>query len=633
MAEILFAIDAQHIAQVQLPSSLAASTMPLMGPELLQQLEVICDKIQAQRAELTGVVLSLANCHKEREEREVLTLTNENQWQLLSLQGQELLAKWATLGVPTVACLSGGWSGAALEFALCSRVLIAGETLQLYFSSVDFGLIPALGASYRLVEKVGIRPALDILLFRKKLAAQEAWQLGLVAEVVSTELLAKASTFFDYHDAYGLKKSLRNFWWDNFLNRKIIFQNAREQVLVTGRGLAQAPLKLLDIMEIGGEARGMHQMQLIAAGFAELAVSEQARHFLQVEQRINQIGKLFCSDADQSFFTHLRAGVVGIGQVGSSLAQLLAQMQFRPIIKDQNLANLQDQLPQLSSDLYSLSFREDFQGFRRLGLVFESTGDDFQSKIKVLAAIENAIADDCILATVTKVLSVQELAKTLQHPERFVGINFFPDVKTGRIIEIIYPPQTNNENISRLCAWALAAGKIPLVIADRPGFLVRKLLEPYLMEAQLLLAEGLSAGIVEQACLNFGLAQGPWQIMEEWNIWPAIGQSSPSGGRTEKELDEITIQMRLLLPVLKVAADLLEQQVVTSAAMIDIALIYGMGFPASRGGLLCYIDQEGIPLVVGAMRNFAQTVSQERFAPGVLLTTMEQEQRTFYGSF
>ena len=634
MGKVFFEIDSHKIAQVRLPYYLARSTTPLLGQEYLNQLSVIWEKIQDNKSDLMGVVLSLASGPVDENvsdnPSELLIAANENEWQRLSLQGQELLRKWSSMEVPTVASLAGEWSGAALEIALCSQVMLASDQLQIHFASLDYGLIPALGGSYHLVQKVGIRPALEILLSRKKLNAQEAYQLGLVVEIVSGDLLAlKASAFFTYQDAYGLKKSLRNFWWDNFLNRKIIFQNARELVLATGRGLAQAPLKLLDIMEMGGRGNGRQEMQLVASGFAELAVSEQAGHLLRLEHRTSSICASFNASADKNFLRHLRAGVVGMGQVGSALAQLLAAMQLRPIVKDQNLAKIEAQLPPLTNDLYSVSFREDFQGLQRLGLVFEATGDNLERKVLTLAAIERAISENCLLATVSKSLSVTELSHSLRHPHRLVGINFLPGVKNGRLVEIICHPLVSTKTITSFGAWVVAAGKIPLVVQDAPGYLLRNLLVPLLTEAQYLVSEGHSMGMVEQACLNFGLTLGPWQLMEDWQIHPVINLP-PSSKQASLVTDEISLQMRLFLPVLKVAAELLEKKIVADPAVVDVALIYGLGYPASRGGLLSFIDQEGLAPIVAAMENFAQKVSQERFSPGQLLKTMAQEQRTFY---
>ena len=280
-----------------------------------------------------------------------------------------------------------------------------------------------------------------------------------------------------------------------------------------------------------------------------------------------------------------------------------------------------------------------------------------------------------MLTTNTSSLSVAEMASALKYPERFAGLHFFNPVHRMPLVEIITHEGVSEQTVKDLYRWCLFAKKTPVVVKDGPGFLVNRILMPYLNEAVFLLEEGVSMQAIEQACLNFGMPMGPFRLLDEVGLDvalkvskilheglgerarsgtfnarvveqeflgkksgkgfyryqdgeevenPAIKVLLPSQG---KKLDEGTIQKRIFLPMINEAAYILQEKIVDVPEQVDLGLIFGTGFPPFRGGLLRYADSEGLEKVAKDLDHLAQDVDSERYKACSYL----RERKSFYG--
>jgi len=272
------------------------------------------------------------------------------------------------------------------------------------------------------------------------------------------------------------------------------------------------------------------------------------------------------------------------------------------------------------------------------------------------------------------------MSKALKDSGRFAGLHFFNPVNKMPLVEIITHEKVRPEVVQTLLKWALDVKKTPIVVKDGPGFLVNRILAPYLNEAAFLLEEGVSIETLDEAALNFGMPMGPCRLMDEigLDVCVKVGKimheglgerATPSSLSTklyeakllgkkngkgfylydEKgkvigknpevvkllpnkkgQRDEMTLQMRLFLPMVNEAAYILADRICDKAATVDIGMIYGTGFPPFKGGLLKWADQEGLDRIAERLNNFSKEVSQDRYQIAPFLSMMINDKKKFY---
>ena len=272
------------------------------------------------------------------------------------------------------------------------------------------------------------------------------------------------------------------------------------------------------------------------------------------------------------------------------------------------------------------------------------------------------------------------MSKALEKPERFAGLHFFNPVHLMPLVEIIVHSKVSPETVEALYKWVLRVKKTPVVVKDGPGFLVNRILMPYLNEAGFLLEEGVSIKDLDQAALNFGMPMGPCRLLDEVGIdvgvkvakvmYEGLGERAHpskfssklmeknflgkknakgfylydekgkvSGPNLEvedllpkdkKKMSETDLQMRLFLPMINEAAAILKDGIVSTAGEVDLGLIFGIGFPPFRGGLLRYADSEGLDKILSALKHHSETVDKERYRPSTYLEDLVASKTTFY---
>jgi 3-hydroxyacyl-CoA dehydrogenase/enoyl-CoA hydratase/3-hydroxybutyryl-CoA epimerase len=539
-----------------------------------------------------------------------------------------------------------------------------------------------------------------MILTGKTLKSDKAKRIGLVEEVYPKEnLLTKAPEFFK-----GSKKktsfsdSMKDLATENFVTRKIIFQKVRESVLKKTNGFYQAPLKILDVMDSGMMKGRTSYLASEAQAFGELAISEQSKN-LQHIYFMSEAVKKYQGPKSTKALTELKRGAaLGAGTMGGGIAWLMADVGMYPIMKDLSTDALNLGLKQSSQNFSgalkrkkitpdeferkqrSITAQLDFSGFKKVDLLIEAVVENMDIKKKVFAEVEKEVGRDCLLTSNTSSLSVQEMSKALEFPDRFAGLHFFNPVHLMPLVEIILHDKVAPETVEALHKWVLRVKKTPVIVKDGPGFLVNRILMPYLNEAGYLLEEGVSVKDLDQAALNFGMPMGPCRLLDEIGIdvgvkvakvmydglgdraYPSkfsnklveknlLGKKSNKGfylydekGKVagqnpevdsllpaeKKKLTESELQMRLFLPMINEAAAILKDGIVDRASDVDLGLIYGIGFPPFRGGLLRYADSEGLDKILSALNNFSETVDKNRYAPSSYLVDLVNSKMSFY---
>jgi len=322
----------------------------------------------------------------------------------------------------------------------------------------------------------------------------------------------------------------------------------------------------------------------------------------------------------------------------------------------------------------------DDSGLSRVDIVIEAVVENLEVKQKVLAQIEERVSERAIFASNTSTLPISDIAARAVRPERVVGMHFFNPVHRMPLVEVIAGAASSPEAVSTVHAFAIELGKIPVVVRDAPGFLVNRILMLYFNEALRLLGEGVAIEDADAAMTGFGMPMGPFALLDEIGLdtgqhaaavlegafGKRIGSGAPamaavvSSGRLGKkngkgfylykngertrpdpairklvgapaplQLPVETLQERMVLAMVNEAAVCLEDGIVREPREVDVAMVFGTGFPPFRGGLLRYADAVGPAVLVDRLARLADAQG-ERFRPAGLLRDLVREERRFY---
>lgn len=615
--------------------------------------------------------------------------------------GQELYNLLEDLKLPTAALVDGVCLGGGLEMSLaCNRIYASDNPkTALGLPEVMLGVLPGFGGTYRLPRKVGLPNALDMILTGKQVKSKPALKMGLVEAILPAERMIELAQEMILKPLPpkngGFAKTLERVATDNFLTRKIIFQKAREKVLEQSKGFYPAPLKILEILETGhGKSRSAY-LSMEAQGFGDLSQTVVSKNLQHIFFLTDNSKKMDNKDQVPSVE---RGAVLGAGVMGGGIAWLFAQNDQAPLMKDLTQPALELGLKQasenfgkalkrrkLSEDDFNRKMRSitptlTFDGFKGVDLVVEAVVENMDVKKKVFAEVETKVRPDCLLTSNSSSLSITEMAQGLKDSSRFAGLHFFNPVNKMPLVEIIAHPGVSKRVIDRLYKWTLDVKKTPVVVNDGPGFLVNRILTPFLNEAAYLLEAGVSVSDIDQAALNFGMPMGPCRLMDEIGLDVCekvgkimekglgarakanklAGKITESGALGKKNgkgfylydeagkvkgsnplvqallpsknisMDETQLQMRLFLPMINEAAYCLQDKIVDKAAVVDLAMVYGTGFPPFKGGLLRYADSEGLDRLLPFLQQFASEVNADRYAPAPLLVELARDKRRFY---
>jgi 3-hydroxyacyl-CoA dehydrogenase / enoyl-CoA hydratase / 3-hydroxybutyryl-CoA epimerase len=312
--------------------------------------------------------------------------------------------------------------------------------------------------------------------------------------------------------------------------------------------------------------------------------------------------------------------------------------------------------------------------------VVEAVVENLELKRKVFSELEKKVSENCILVSNTSSLKVTDMAQVLEKPGRFAGLHFFNPVDKMPLVEIITHSGTEPETVEALYNWVLKTKKTPVIVKDGPGFLVNRILIPYLNESLYLLAEGVPMHDLEEASLNFGMPMGPCRLLDEIGLDVAakvgkilfeglggrvrpgelsaiisekgfLGKKSSKGFYLYDEsgqevgpnnevseilpkkkvfLEELEIQKRIFLPMINEATMIIHEGLVSGPGELDLAMIFGIGFPPFRGGLLRYAENEGLERILKGLEEFSEKVNEDRYRPSDYLIGMVKEKKKFY---
>jgi 3-hydroxyacyl-CoA dehydrogenase / enoyl-CoA hydratase / 3-hydroxybutyryl-CoA epimerase len=625
--------------------------------------------------------------------------------------GQAILLELERLPVPTVAAIHGPCMGGGTEIALACRFRVASvhPKTALGLPEVQLGILPAWGGTTRLPRLVGLQAALDLILTGRSVDAERARKLGLVEETFPHEIFHREALAFlrrrveEGPIPTGARRGFgRRVLEDTAPGRRLVLRAARNKVRQRAGPHYPAPYRILDVVR-GSLGRSLeHGMRLEAEAAGELLVSSVSKNLVHVFHLREDARKARHLDLEAEPLDVGHLGVLGAGVMGGGIAQLAARHGIRVRVKDiehepvaralhhaRELFDLERTKGRidartLGEAMERISGGTDYTGFGRLDLVVEAVVERMDVKRAVLKEVEARVPEGCILTSNTSTLSIDGMAEALERPEAFCGMHFFNPVHRMPLVEVIRGPRTSDQAVATVHALARRLGKVPVVVGDGPGFLVNRILGPYLNEAGFLLADGASVKEIDAAALAFGLPMGPLRLLDEVGIdiarhagdvlheafgermTPApvlvrmgetgrLGRKGGAGfyryeGKKERIDDEVPalvlegrggdgerpdepeIRARLLLAMVNEASRALEEGIARSAADVDLAMIMGTGFPPFRGGLLRFADGIHARTLVERLDTYERSLGP-RFEAAPLLRRLAREDQGFYEAY
>ena len=617
--------------------------------------------------------------------------------------GQAILNSLENLPFPTLALINGACLGGGLELALACdwRLAILSEKVKIGLPEVKLGVIPGFGGTYRLPRLAGLRKGLELILSGEAVSAENAFKIGLVDGLVSQSRMSSEGIEFLKNKKKRkifkpkLKGFLNKFFDKTPLGRAILKNESKKFVLKTTHGQYPAVLAALAAVTQNYTASFKAALAREAQIFGKLCVGEVSKNLISVFYLVEKYKKARWVEAQPRKIN--KCAVLGAGVMGGGIAQLFSFFRLPVRMKDLNYSALGRGLKQ-AREVFSYAFKKrkikesqlnlgmalisptcDYSGFNSADLIVEAVLEDMQIKKKVFGELDGIAKPDAILASNTSCLSIAQMGEGVKNKTRLIGMHFFNPVHRMPLIELIRTQETSEETIATMVEFSKRLGKTPIVVKDSCGFLINRILLPYLIEAVFILEEGASFERIDKICLAFGLPMGPFSLVDEIGldvgykvallleesfgprmavpeILKKVYEKKWFGKKTQKGFyaykgknkiankeiynfiakrdcryhsDEEILQ-RMLYRMINEAAACLEEKVCDEPSCVDIGMIMGTGFPPFRGGLLRYADSVGCENILEKLEKFKKEVNAKRFSPSDYLISLAKDNKKFY---
>jgi 3-hydroxyacyl-CoA dehydrogenase/enoyl-CoA hydratase/3-hydroxybutyryl-CoA epimerase len=563
--------------------------------------------------------------------------------------GQRVFENLARLPCPTVAAIHGACMGGGTELALACRLRIAADddTTKIGLPEVMLGIHPGWGGSARLPRLIGAPDALPAMLTGKPFNARRAKAVGLVDRLARPdELLAEARELARRPVARPFAQRAKGWATNTLLARAVLAPMVRKQTAAKVRKEHYpAPFALIDTWARGG-ASIQQRLRLEAKSVAKLATTPTARNLIRIfflQERLKGLG----GGIDHGI-SHVH--VVGAGTMGGDIAAWSALKGFQVTLQDREARFVEPAIAR-ARGLFEKKLRApakveaavgrlradvEGRGVADADLAIEAIFENPEAKHALYAAIEPQFQSDEILASNTSSIPLDELRQGLKAPQRFLGLHFFNPVAQMPLVEVVRHDALDPAIEKRALAFCKAIGKLPVPVKGTPGFLVNRILMPYLMEAMRLYNEGVPGPVLDREAKKFGMPMGPIELADTVGLdvcasvgrelAPFLGLEVPQGleeklaankrgkkdgeglyvwkdGKPDKpEVDPdyvapADIQDRMILPMVNEAIACLAENVVDDADLLDAGVIFGTGFAPFRGGPIQYVRSEGLAVV------------------------------------
>ncbi len=630
-------------------------------------------------------------------------------------RGQRLMQRIENLSAITVAVIDGACMGGGLEFVLACSYRLASDSsrTKIALPEIRLGLIPGWGGTQRLPKLVGLRQALKMILGGTSVDASRAKQIGLVDQLLVREESAGGDMDAQVYRFVKERLSATNRprpaggrWWDWLLDRTVpgralVLTAARRKIANQIAHYPALPEAIRAVSLAGTIDRGGYQFEREA--FSRLLFTATAQNLLRLFNQRDRAKKsttwLSCSASSLEPAGCRRIAIVGAGAMGAGIGVLAAKKGYEVVFKEvtpaaahagsERIAQLLDSrsshVNQSADDIALVEKRItmtiDWQDLADCDLAIEAAVEVESVKQQVFRQLDCILPPVATLASNTSSLNVTQMAMSTNRRSQVAGLHFFNPVERMELVEVVRTELTDDATVAQLLELVRRLGKTPIVTSDKPGFLVNRVLFPYLGEAVRMVAEGVDVKLIDRDMKRFGMPMGPLELIDRVGVdiashvasslrsiqadaeIPAayladmksrnwLGKKSGIGfyvwGKKHSpnkslahpilepeaafgfEPDSMSnIQRRLVYPMLNEAVHCLDEMVVTDPWVVDLGMVLGTGFAPMHGGPLRLIDALGEPIVLHNLRNLERTYGK-RFAPADGLVRRAARHESFY---
>lgn len=576
--------------------------------------------------------------------KEFTTLENKQQALAFLQNGHDLMNQLSAMPCPTVSMVHGICLGGGTELSLACDYIIASDDkkTKIGLPEIKLGIFPGYGGSARSINRCGPLAAMNMMLSGRVFTARAAKKIRLIDEMVPLRQLTAAAEQFALTAPKRKKLPLITRLTNSALLRPLIAAQMRKQVAQKAKAEHYpAPYALINLWKkhAGNTSRMLQQE---AKTVADLATTDTARNLVRVfflQERLKSQGKQTDYDA-----AHIH--VIGGGIMGGDIASWCAIQGYSVTVQDQSPEQLAKTIKRAQYS-FKKKFKRDRRAIRdandrlmadhrgagiyRADIVIEAIFEDKDVKRTLYQSIEPKMKTDAILATNTSSIKLEDLTSCLNNPGRLVGLHFFNPVALMPLVEIIRGSETDEKVVQQALAFGRNIGKLPLAVKSSPGFLVNRILMPYILEAVTMVDEGIPPEIIDKAATDYGMPMGPIELADAVGLdicksvanilsvalnmpLPAnlknlsdnkLGKKSGEGfyqykngkpvkNKTASYANAQEVQDRLVLRLINEAAACLREGIVEDKELIDAGVIFGTGFAPFRGGPLEYIKSSGI---------------------------------------
>ena len=576
--------------------------------------------------------------------KEFTALDNQQQALAFMQTGHALMNRLEALPCPTVSMIHGLCFGGGTELSLACDYIVASDDkkTRIGLPEIKLGIHPGYGGTARSIERCGPLAAMNIMLTGRALAARAAKKINLIDEAVPLRQLKAAAEQLALTAPGRRKLPLLTRITNSSLLRPLIAAQMRKQVATKARAEHYpAPYSLINLWQkYAGNKKLMLEKEAIAV--AELATTDTARNLVRVfflQENLKSQGK-------QTRFDIEHVHVIGGGIMGGDIASWCAIQGFSVTVQDQSPERLAETIKRAQYS-FKKKFKRDRRAIRdandhlmadhrgagiyRADIVIEAIFEDVEVKRTLYEAIEPKMKDSAILATNTSSIKLEDLSSCLNKPGRLVGLHFFNPVALMPLVEIIRGNETDEQVVQQALAFGKNIGKLPLAVKSSPGFLVNRILMPYILEAVTMVDEGIAPEVIDKAATDYGMPMGPIELadtvgldicksvanilstaldmplpdnlkeLSDKKLGKKTGEgfyrydkNKPVKNKRASYSDPQQVQDRLVMRLLNEATACLREGIVAEKDLIDAGVIFGTGFAPFRGGPLEYIRSCGV---------------------------------------
>ena len=651
---------------VWLKLDVAGSRTNILSGPVLGELQQVLDRLEKQTPSGIAVISGKSKGFIAGADIQEFTEITSTQQALEKIQiGQRLMSQLDQLPCPTIAVINGFCFGGGLELALACDYRIAQDNPDTRFSfpEVKLGIHPGYGGTVRVLRYINPLIAMNLMLTGRSIDTRRAKKIGLIDHIVPDRQLENAARQLllhapSKHQAPRLARLL-----NSRPARLLIAARMRKQI--SGKALPEHYPAPYAMVRHWSEHYGREEkmLQHEADSVAKLSVSDTSKNLVRAFMLSKKLKSLASSDSAPVTHVH----VIGAGVMGGDIAAWCVHKGLIVTLQDiraESLAQARKRAwqyfkKQLKNRLSIKSAMDRYipdmqgNGLGKADVIIEAVFENREAKQELYASIEPRIKKEALLATNTSSIEIENLCDALSDPARLVGIHFFNPVTKMPLIEIVNGARTDPEILQRAINFTRQIDKLPLPVKSAPGFLVNRILTPYMVEAGLLREAGTPTAEIDQAAVEFGMPMGPLELVDTVGLdiglhvaerldlaygfgvpelfrtmaqAKNLGRKSGQGFYTWKHGKKVSstrrssashtesIQNRLILRFINEAVACLREKVVADKDFLDAGIIFGTGFAPFRGGPMRYIDSKGAATLLETLGSLQKQFGN-RFQP------------------